>query len=137
MCLGGVPRDTDLDAHPDAACGGSDCNDSNPLVWSVPEEVANLALTSMSPTDLAWDDQGDLVGPETTYDLVSGPLSAVAGIDFSASACLQSGAGTSYLDRRPEPEPGQGFWFLARARNSCGIGTYGSSQRDAGVLSCP
>jgi hypothetical protein len=136
-CVGGVLPDADLDAHPDAACGGNDCDDTNPLVWFVPGEVANLVLTAANPADPAWDDQGAFVGPGTTYDLVSGPLGGGPGIDFSLSSCLQSGGGTSYFDFRPDPTPGQGFWFLARARNSCGMGTYGSSQRDSDVPSCP
>lgn len=136
-CVGGVPPDADLDAHPDADCGGNDCDDTNPLVWFVPGEVANLVLTTVNPADPAWDDQEAFAGPGTTYDLVSGPLGGVPAIDFSSSSCLQSGEGTSYPDVRPDPTSGQGFWFLARARNSCGIGTYGSSQRDSNVLSCP
>ena len=137
MCQGGVPRDTDLDAHSDAACGGNDCDDTNSLVWSVPGEVAGLVLSATSPADPTWDDQNSFAGPGTTYDLVSGLLGGITGIDLVSSTCLQSGGGTSYLDVRPEPAPGQGYWYLARARNSCGIGTYGSSQRDSLSVSCP
>ncbi len=137
VCQGGSPRDADGDAHVDAVCGGNDCDDSNPLVWFVPVEVTGLTVTTASPANPAWDSQGSLVGPGTTYDLVSGLLSSGPGTDFTAGACLQSGGGTSFNDTRPDPAVGNGFWYLSRARNSCGTGTYGTSQRDTAAPSCP
>jgi hypothetical protein len=136
-CAGGPLRDSDGDAHIDALCGGDDCNDSNPLVWSAPSEVRNLIVGMANPAMLSWDSQGALVGPETTYDLVSGPLLSAAGMNFPASVCLQMGGGTTYGDARPDPAVGTGYWYLARARNSCGNGTYGTSERDTSIPPCP
>ena len=135
--LGILTQDADLDGRANSLCGGDDCNDANPLVWSAPVDVTGMLLTAAGPTDLSWDDQGALVGPETAYDLVAGPLLAATGIDFAAAACLQSGGGTAFSDTRPDPPEGEGFWYLARARNGCGSGTYGTPQRDASVPACP
>jgi len=137
ICQSGLLRDADGDGHVDALCGGDDCNDNDPLVWLAPNEVMNLLVSTASPADLAWDNQGTLVGPETTYDLVSGALVSGAGTGFSGAVCLQSNGGTMYSDARPDPGVGSGYWYLARGRNSCGVGTYGTSQQDTSIPACP
>jgi kumamolisin len=136
-CTGGPPADQDGDSHAAAICGGDDCDDMDPLVWFTPVEVTQLGVTGPSPTNLTWDTQGSLVGPETSYDLVSGSLPGGAGFDFSSTTCLQPDGGVGYTDTRPDPPADSGFWYLARARNSCGIGTYGTTLRDSSISSCP
>ena len=138
ICQAGGLRDSDTDTHPDLLCGGDDCNDTNSLVWHAPAEVTNIILTGGSPVDLAWDSQAVAAGPETAYDLVSGPLTSAPGTDFPSGVCLQSAIpGTGYSDTRAAPAPGNGFWYLARARNSCGVATYGSANRDSSIPPCP
>ncbi len=133
-CVGGPPTDLDGDGRVDAACAGTDCNDANPFVWAAPIEVTDLTFSST--TDFTWTGQAALTGPETTYDLASGYFSAAQGFSFASSACLQAGGGVGYTDSRQDPGVGQGFWYLVRAMNSCGTGTYGTQPRDASVLSC-
>jgi len=140
VCQGGGPRDADADAHVDGLCGGNDCNDADPMAWFLPVEVTNLQVTATAPADPTWDSQGALVGPGTLYDLVSGPLTSSPGLNFPASICLQSAASfVSYSDSRPEPEAEAGFWYLARARNSCGIGSYGTATdaTERTIAACP
>ncbi len=137
ICQGGSPKDADGDGHVDAQCGGDDCNDADAFVWFAPVEATNLLVSAASPADLTWNDQGALVGPETTYGLVSGTLLDGAGFDLSGAACLQSGGGPTFVDARPDPGVGTAYWYLARARNSCGVGTYGSSQEDTSIPPCP
>ncbi len=126
--------DNDADGLSD--CGG-DCDDTNPLVWSRPVEVSNLLVLATNPPSLNWDDQGSLAGWGTQYDLVSGALFASGLVDLASGTCLWSGTATTYEDARPDPETGRGLWYLVRARNSCGLGPYGSSLRDASVAPCP
>ena len=124
----------DLDGDGYAGC--AECNDADPLVWSPPVEVTHLALSGSGPTTVSWDSQGPVVGPGTAYDLVSGTL--VAGAPgFGSTTCLQAQGSSPYSDTRAGPAPGSGYWYLSRAKNSCGAGTYGTGQRDAGILSCP
>jgi hypothetical protein len=131
-------KDLDTDAHPDLVCGGDDCNDANPLVWQSPVEVADLTITTAEPADPTWSSQAVSAGPETTYDLVSGPVGPGPGMNYPASVCLQSGeTGTTYSDTRATPPAGTGFWYLVRARNSCGVGTYGTVARDSTITACP
>jgi hypothetical protein len=137
ICQAGSPPDLDGDAHIDAACGGNDCSDTNPLVWLAPFEAAGLNVSAAGTTHLAWDSQASLAGPETAFDLVSGALGASSGLSFSASSCLQTSGENGFDDLRADPARGTGYWYLVRGRNSCGIGTYGSAQRDAAIVSCP
>jgi N-acetylneuraminic acid mutarotase len=130
-------RDVDADGHPDAVCGGNDCNDLNQSEWSPPMEVTGLALTTPSPADPSWTSQAAAAGPGTSYDLVSGSVGPAAGITFSSASCLQSSTSTTYPDPRPGPGAGSAFWYLTRARNSCATATYGSAARDSAIPSCP
>ncbi len=137
VCRGSGVLDADGDGHHALLCGGDDCNDNNPFVWTAPEAVTNLSVAGAGPTGLAWDSQGTLVGPETVYDLVSGAILSVGSLNFSAAACVLEGGGTSFSDTRPAPPLGEAYWYLARGENSCGAGTYGTSQQDTSILACP
>ena len=138
-CHAGPTLDADGDGHADLVCGGNDCNDTNPQVWLVPFEVANLSLSGASGTTLTWDGQGLLVGPETTYDLSSGSLPTPgSGFSLVPNGCLLSNSSSSsFVETRPDPASDTGFWYLTRAKNSCGTGTYGAPLRDTDILSCP
>jgi hypothetical protein len=120
-CLSGAPFDQDRDGHADPNCGGDDCNDVDEQAWHVPSEVANLMLTGTSPTTLAWDSQTAAAGPGTIYDIAAGYVPG-----FEVSVCLAPGVLSGYQDTLTDPDPGQGYWYLIEARNSCGAGGYGS-----------
>jgi hypothetical protein len=136
-CQGGAPLDLDGDGRVDAACGGTDCSDINPLVWSAPSEVANLSVEMAGTTQITWDSQSALAGPGTVYDLISGAFPGDSGFSLLQGACAQSGGETTYTPASPDPVTGTGTWYLVRARNTCGVGTYGSSERDALPSNCP
>jgi hypothetical protein len=131
-----APRDFDADGRGDAACGGSDCDDSNPLVWSPPPETTGLVMGGGAPTGLSWDDQGLQVGTETIYALVSGVISSMGRSGFASASCLVFDAPTTFNDSRPNPPVGSAFWYLVRGLNTCGSGTYGTSQRDVEINAC-
>ena len=114
-----------------------DSDDDIPLVWSAPDEVTNLLVNTIGGGEATWNDQRPLVGPETSYDLVSGPISTSGGVDFPSAVCLHSGGESIFNETRPAPPVGTAFWYLARGRNSCAVGTYGTSQRDAFISACP
>ncbi|MBI4242205.1 MAG: hypothetical protein HY613_10840 [Candidatus Rokubacteria bacterium] len=135
LCIG-VAQDFDGDGYVGLGCGGTDCNDTNSFVWLAPVEVTNFSVSSDSPTDLTWNSQAALAGPETAYDLVSGSMIAAHGLVLDIS-CLQSSVSTTYRDGRTDPPVGSGFWYLVRARNCCGNGTYGSTFWDTSLLTCP
>jgi N-acetylneuraminic acid mutarotase len=131
-----LEQSVDNDADGFSDCAG-DCDDTNPLVWSLPVEVSNLEVSAASPTGLNWASQASMAGPGTRYDLSSGPLLPSGGPDLGSGICLQSSAATTHSDGRPDPEVGSGFWYLVRGRNTCAVGTYGTPLRDAGIPPCP
>jgi len=130
--------DFDHDAHGAAACGGDDCNDANAQVWLLPIEVTQLRAAGKNPTTLSWDDQRPIVGPATTYNLVSGTLLGAGVFPYGSSTCLSvNTGGYSFLDTRPDPAAGQLYWYMNRARNACGPGTYGTVTADEEMNPCP
>jgi Protein metal binding site. len=130
-------RDGDGDTHPDAVCGGDDCNDASGMIWHQPAEVGQLSVAATSPTGLSWDSLASQAGPATLHDLASGFLGPLTSINFSLAACLQSSTAADYLDVRATPQQGGAYWYLARGRNSCGLGTYGNLPRDSAIPLCP
>jgi hypothetical protein len=128
----GHSQDDDGDGF--SECQG-DCNDANAMLWFSPVVVTNLVAFGQGPTQLSWDSEGGLVGPETSYDLVSGTFNAV--LNLASGTCLQVAGGTTYIDTRTNPSLGSAYWYLARASNDCGVGSYGRSQRDNAIPSCP
>jgi hypothetical protein len=136
-CQGGLLRDADGDIRGDLACGGTDCNDLDGQVWLPPQEVTDLSVTGTTPANVQWSSQGFVVGPATYYDLMSGLFGPSSGPGFAAGNCLQMAGGSSYSDIRVDPTMGTAFWYLARALNACGVGTFGSPSRDAAIPPCP
>jgi len=113
------------DQDGDGAASCIDCNDHKPGVWSFPVEVTNFWIAA-PPTDLYWDDQAQEIGPDTDYDIDSGTFSLTAGFSLSGGACiLSNGPGPPHTDTRANPATGTGYWYLIRAENPCGDGTYG------------
>jgi hypothetical protein len=91
------------------------------------------------------------VGAATGYDIVRGAVQTLraTGGSFSASTtnCLSNDLGATTVNDLQSPAVGQGFWYLLRAENCGGGGTYDSgsprqvASRDAGIAAsghaCP
>jgi hypothetical protein len=126
--------DTSPDGDGDGVPNVSDCAPGDSSVYLVPFESKNLVVSrATGPTGLvtrvAWDDQSLLVGPQTVYDLVSGDLASLHTPEpFGGATCLGSRLpAPSFDDARSDPGAGLGVYYLSRARNGCGDGTYGDS----------
>lgn len=105
-----------------------DCDPANPTVNLPPSEVANLRLDGGATTTLTWQDQTLRSGSGTVHELVSGDLAL--GPDDAGAVCLQSTSAASHVDARIPP-PGEGYFYLVRARNDCGGSSFGDAARDA------
>jgi hypothetical protein len=74
-----------------------------------------------------------------TYEIAGGGLLALGASGLgSATSCLASGlVTTAYDDTRVSPSAENGYFYLARARNSCAAGTFGPGEQAIDPLSCP
>jgi hypothetical protein len=121
------PDQTNGDGDP--AGDACDCASADPGSFAPPVEVNHLVANGSATTVLSWDDQSPLVGSEVTYDLMTGSILDLRSAgNFSAATCLEGGLTvTSYGDGR-SPAAGDGFYYLSRATNVCGVGTYGAGR---------
>jgi len=116
------------DADGDGAGDACDCAPSDGGAFGVPAEVPRLRAASAAPTTFSWDPQAATAGPGTAYSTVTGDLAALRPDGGFASACtLARGlAATSLTEARPDPPAGSGYYYLVRAENTCGNGTFGN-----------
>jgi len=121
---------TDIDFDGDGMADGLDCSPADPAVRLKPLEVLNLAPTQtvMGNTQVAWTSEDPVAGAATRYDIVSGLASQLAlDGDFRSSACLvDDHPDTPYTDTRGNPPAGDAYYYVIRAVNPCGSGTYGN-----------
>jgi len=118
--------DLDRDGMPTA----SDCNDRDFGAWRTPIEVGGFVFEKVAGiVRLSWSTQAVYAGSGTRYDLVTGDLGQLrATSGFSGATCLVAGSGEPpFDDLRAGPDPGLGYYYLLKARNSCWRGTFGDS----------
>jgi DNA-binding beta-propeller fold protein YncE/mono/diheme cytochrome c family protein len=129
-----VGADRDEDGH----LNGTDCSDNDAAFFAAPTDVTNLVMTKSGPSLLTWNDQASVVGPSLFYEVSGGLLSDLRAVGLSgASACLTGVfAAPSYNDTRGDPPPGEGFYYLIRARNSECSGGFGASATSIEGLDC-
>ena len=118
-----VAGDADGDLVPDAC----DCGASDPSAWKAPPELLRLRPSLASGLRLGWDDLAAVTGSGTTYRVVTGSLSELGAAGAFTDACTLAGGSTppAASDLRADPPPGDGFYYLVRAENGCGNGTFG------------
>lgn len=132
-----VANASQVNADGDVAGDVCDCAPSDPGSFAIPAEVTGLLLFGGNFATLTWDAPIEQAGSGAHYDVVTGSLSVLrAGGSFNGATCLaQQLTEPTTVDNRPTPA-GDGFWYLARSRNVCGVGTYGRSVLD-GSSPCP
>jgi N-acetylneuraminic acid mutarotase len=137
-CDGAVDDGFDLDADGISSCMG-DCNDADPTAWDFPFEVMNVEAASATPSTWSWLDEGGFVGPGVLYDVSSGEMGPGTGITLLSATCLGAFGEAQFTDTRTGPLSGKGFWYLLRARNSCGASGYGLNSQgvERTLPSCP
>jgi len=95
----------------------------------VPPEVTGLQLDADAQT-LGWDAApGPALG--AAYDVARGSVGQLPVGGGGAEVCLASGISSTTAADPTLPADSQAFWYLVRARNVCGIGTYGNEGRGA------
>jgi hypothetical protein len=128
-------RDGDADGAGDAY----DCAPADAGSYAQPQEVANLTETGAGTTSLTWQGQESLAGAGVLYDVVTGSIADLSsGVGFSGSTCLAAGLTSPASTDENSPGASDGFYYLVRARNVCGSGTYGPGRGALDAASpCP
>jgi len=106
------------------ACGGT--------AITAPAEVAHDRFPGR--TTLAWDAVAN-AAPGTVYDVTSGRADELPAGMGPNETCRASGLTGTSLEVTERPPAGKALWYLVRARNSCGAGTWGTSSN--GVTRAP
>ncbi len=109
-------------------CTVDACNPSGGCVHRPrrPGEVANLLL-GPAKTTLRWD---PIVSPlpGTLYDVPRGLVDELPVGSGASEICLIPGGTSASTASDPSsPDPNRCYWYLVRARDVCGSGTYGFS----------
>lgn len=103
----------------------------------LPGEVPGLVVSRPAAIHLEW-----AAGTRTVrYDVAGGTLSALRRDNgFAAAECLQQGlTARAWDDTRTGPGSGDGFYYLVRGADTCGVGSYGwcSNGTERQITACP
>jgi len=125
--------DLDNDGHGDPC----DCNPQDGGAFAVPGEVTGLQWNDSF--FFTWDPVQPSAGVGTLNDLLRGPIAGLPTGPNNPGPTLACGLQGSSFQDGAVPKVGEGFWYLLRGRNSCGVGTLGiGTGGSARVgLSCP
>jgi DNA-binding beta-propeller fold protein YncE/mono/diheme cytochrome c family protein len=126
------------DRDEDGVLNGTDCSDGDAAHSASPANVANLLMSKSAPPLLTWDDQASVVGPAVFYEVSGGTLSNLRSVGLlGASGCVSGALTTpSYNDTRPDPPPGEGYYYLVRARTPECSGGFGAGTTSIEGLDC-
>jgi hypothetical protein len=127
---------TDLDG--DGATNALDCAPLDPGAFSLPAEATGAAFAADGET-LSWVSSAPGSGPDTVHDVMRGALPQFPIGSGAAETCLDSGLAADSTVDASAPAPGEGFYYLVRGANACGVGTYGFATGGAerNTLACP
>lgn len=128
-------NEADNDGDGVSECSG-DCDDTDAQVIAIPSDVQQMRIgEGNSTSELQWADQASTAGTGTVYDVYFGRLSDLrtSGGSFSAGECVADNVPLAdFSFTGPDPDPGDGYYFIVRGQNACpgGTGTYGNALRD-------
>jgi len=134
-----VPNASPNDPDGDGVASTCDCNATDGNAFATPGESRTIRVSKQGTTRLGWNDPRPDLGPGTASTVVSGKLSELKASGGFASACRLTGPSipTTFADPRATPPLGDGFYYLVRAVNSCGSGTFGGSRSALDASSPP
>lgn len=113
-----------FDGDADGAGDACDCLPLDPDVDSLPGEVSGPGFAADAMT-LSWSPPGPGSGSGAVHDLVRGDLAALpVGVGPGEVCLLSSATATAAVDT-DRPPVGRGYWYVVRATNVCGAGSYG------------
>ena len=130
----------DADRDNDGVLNGSDCSPDNAGVYASPGIVPGVLVNGKTGTAIAWGAASG--GSSALYDIATGMIASAKANQYGPGLCLSSDeSGPNFVDLRSNPAPGTGYYYMIRAQNVCGVGSYGTASRDLhgtqGGSACP
>jgi len=122
--LAGGPGDIDGDGY---VAAGGDCDDTDSGLWSHPGTVEGVALSKVGGGRLTWNEVADRGGSSAlyTYEIVRSRVASNF-LNHPTNVCLDAGGTQTQFTDPQIPPSGGVFYYLVRARNSCGPGSSGT-----------
>lgn len=124
------------DNDSDGAGDLCDCAPSNATIKTSPGKIASLVMTRTSTAgalSVSWSSLDPTAGTSTMYDAVRGRVNQLHGPGYPGGAlCAAEGLGdTPYAELAAAcgASVGDGCWYLVRAENGCGTGTYADASQ--------
>lgn len=114
---------TDLDG--DGSGDVCDCDPQDAGVREIPAEVAALSFATDKVT-LSWVSAKPQAGEATVHEVFRGLLSELPVGSGPSEDCLIANVHADSFGDTEQPPPDDGYWYLVRATNACGIGTLGA-----------
>jgi hypothetical protein len=120
LCDFGDPDD-DNDGQSDWA----DCAMLDPTLRAAPAEVSGLRLGSGGVKHrVSWTAPQIQGGSATVSDVVRGSIGSFP-VGSGVETCLSNNTASSQHDDATPAGADTGYWYLVRAANACGVGSYG------------
>ena len=134
-CSGAADDGPDGDGDGAAAC---DCAPADGGTYAIPGEVTGLTIDADART-LRWNSATQAAGSSTLHNVLRGSLRELPVGGGASETCLSVGQAAATLADPAVPIQHEGFWYLVRGRNACGVGTYGASSGGVERISvtCP
>ncbi len=101
-----------------------DCAPDDGGAFAVPAEVTGLIVAPDEQT-LSWSVLSPNAGSGTSYQVVRGIAGEWPVGSGGSESCLETGTPALSGSDSSLPPAGSAFWYLVRAKNSCGNGGYG------------
>lgn len=116
------------DADRDGMRDALDCAPADGTAFIVPREVSGVRFRS--PALFEWNSAAAGSGTGARYDVVQGLLSQLPPGSRSGETCLANNSPSRTVTDDRNPAAGTGFYYMIRASNTCGTGTYGAGSTD-------
>lgn len=124
----------------DLAGDPCDCALNDPAASALPGEAGLLQLGMFGNKNrLDWCSAEFSAGPGTRYDVLRGALDEFPVGTGASEFCVAVAITEPMTSDSDVPAGGEGFWYLVRSRNLCGVGSYGFRSNGAERMSsaCP
>ena len=126
------------DRDEDGVLNADDCAPADAATLDEAATVTGLVISNDSGTELAWIDQSPFTGTSIRYAVLGGDVSALAATGLATTACVEGDLeNATHIDVRADPASGDGYFYLIRATNPCGVADMGAGRESLTGLACP